>query len=313
MGKNKQTQTTHAQNNPWDPAQPLLNNILGDATRIGDDMSVFTPTYSDATRSGIDRMSQIGGSANPAEAAYSNLAAGTGQGFGVSNSSLIGTARGDYLNSNPYLDSVLSTARQKAADSINRQFSGAGRYGSGSHAGVLADRLGAIETDARMQNYNTERQNQLNASGLLQSAGLRSGEFAGAADNANIQRAQTLLSAGSLRDQMDAAIRQAPMAATQWQAGLGIPIAGLGGTQDSTSVSKTSSNPLGMITGGLMTGLGLLTGSPQALMGGLGSLGGGLMPSGGGNYQMSGSGQPFFGLGSLFGGSNPVAIPYNSR
>lgn len=324
MGGSKQTQTTHAKSEPWAPAQPLLNNILGDATQLGDNTALFTPDYSAQTQDSIARLGQIASSANPAQAAFQNLATGTGQGFDTGNSALIATANGDYLNGNPYLDSVLTTARQRAADQINQQFSAAGRYGpNASNTGVLADRLGAIETQGRLENYNTERQNQLNAAGLLQNAGLRSGEFAGAADNANIQRANLGLTAGQLQDQMTNSIKQAPLNATQWQAGLGVPIAGLGGTQDSTTTSKQSSNIPGMIAGGLMTGLGIATGNPSMAFGGLGGMGGGgLIPMNGSSGY--GTGQPFFGLGSLFGGGattvpgtaanggwSTTTIPYN--
>ena len=77
---------------------------------------------------------------------------------------------GKYLDQgNPYLDKVLSRMNQDTADTVNSQFSGAGRYGSDYHAGVLADRIGDNEAKTRFANYNTERGYQ-NAAPLQQGA-----------------------------------------------------------------------------------------------------------------------------------------------
>lgn len=277
MSGSKKTETTQATRDPWAPAQPLLNDVLGQARTLGNDVSNFTPTYSDATRAGVAGLQGVAGNPLAAEGANRTLADGTLGGYGAGRDQLMRTASGQMLGQggNPYLDQVLQTARQRAADSVNGQFSGAGRYGSGAHTGVLADRLGAIETDARMKDYNTERANQLAAANTLHSTGLQAGQFAGATDAAALQRQQIMLQAGGLQDQMDASIRQAPMQAAQWMAGLGTPIAGLGGTQNSTSTSTTPANVGGMIGGGLMAGLGLMTGNPMMAANGATTVGSG--------------------------------------
>jgi len=64
---------------------------------------------------------------------------------------------GDYMDSNPYLENMISDTNQSVADSVNSQFSGAGRYGSDYHARTLADRIGANENNIRGGQYNTER------------------------------------------------------------------------------------------------------------------------------------------------------------
>ena len=77
---------------------------------------------------------------------------------------------GKYLDEqNPYLDKVLGRMNQDTADTVNSQFSGAGRYGSDYHAGVLADRIGDNEAKTRFANYNTERGYQ-NSAPLQQGA-----------------------------------------------------------------------------------------------------------------------------------------------
>lgn len=296
MSGSKKTETTNATKDPWAPATPLLNDILSQTQALGGDVSNFTPTYSANTQAGVQGIANVANSGLASQGANQTLAAGTLGSYGTGLDQLTQTANGGMLMGNPYLDQVLSTARQRAADQINGQFSAAGRYGpNASHTGTLADRLGAIETDARMQNYNAERGHQLNAANILHSAGLNAGNFAGALDGSNLQQQQLLLQAGGLQDQMDASIRQAPMAATQWQAGLGVPIAGLGGQQNSTTTTSTPANVPGMIAGGAMAGLGLMTGNPMMMMNGLGSATGAGF-GGGGASPMAGAGKPFFGL-----------------
>lgn len=303
MGGSKQTQTTSSEKNPWAPAQPLLNDILSKAQSYGNDASMFTPTFSTATKAGVAGIQALGGQPLAAEGAFKRLADGTSQSYDAGLSTLMGTAQGQYLNgANPHLDGVLATARRNAADSVNAQFSGAGRYGSGAHTGVLSDKLGAIETQARYDDYNKERTRQLEASGLLHSAGLQQGQYASGADQAQAARNQFLLQGGALEDQMSTAERTAPLQATQWQAGLGLPIAGLGGTSNSTSTTQTPANVGGMIGSGLMTGLGVMTGNPMMALSGLGGMGSafgggaGASPAAG----MGGGGGGMFSPGPVF-------------
>lgn len=72
---------------------------------------------------------------------------------------------GKYLEGNPYLDDVISRSNEDITSGVASQFSTAGRYGSGYHAGVLADKLAGNENQLRYQNYATERQNQNAAPG----------------------------------------------------------------------------------------------------------------------------------------------------
>lgn len=299
MGGSKQTQTTNQQTsgttsgsatatkNPWEAATPLLGTILDNAQKYGADTSMFTPSFSDATKNAAQSFINLGTNPTAQQGLLPSLISGAQQGFGTGNQTLMTTASGGMLGSNPYLDSVLASASQKAADKVNSQFAGAGRFGSGAHTGVLGDTLGAIETNARMQNYDTERARQLNAAGLLANQGIQGAGLAGQLDTSNATQAGLLAQGGGMQDTMANAEKQAPLAATQWMAGLGVPIAGLGGTssqtsegtqtgtQSGTTTTSTPSNPWGMIGGGLSMGLGLLSGNPMAALGGASSLFGG--------------------------------------
>ena len=282
MGGSKQTQTTNRQ--PWEPAQAGLKGVLEKANTLGNNMSIWTPQYSQDTQGGIDRLANLGTSPSFGGGTIRNVVGQTSGGMGTGYDTLMAAARGDNLTNSPYLDSVLGKSMQDAADKVNAQFSASGRYGSGAHTGVLSRELGGIETTARLGQYQQERQNQLNSAQLLGNLGLQGAGLSTQADQADANQAGLQLQAGQLRDAMGDATRMAPVNAVDWQAGLINPIAQQGGTE--TTVSKTKSNPMGMVLGGAMTGLGLMTGNPGLIGAGLG---------GGGGPSSLGVGQPFFG------------------
>ena len=73
------------------------------------------------------------------------------------------TARGDMLNSNPYLQGAIDRAIDPVKDKIQSQFAMSGRYGSGANQDVLAKSLGDVASNIAYGDYQRERQNQLNA------------------------------------------------------------------------------------------------------------------------------------------------------
>lgn len=293
MGGSRQTQTTQQTTNPYAAAQPLVNDVLARAQRYGNDTDLFRPEFGGTTMAGVQGLENLGRQPWMQHGVLANLLNGTQNGFNVANNVLTNTAGGGYMagggggggamaapglmsggqamaapglmstpdtaggggggSSNPYLNSVLETARRKAADSVNQQFSGAGRYGSGAHTGVLADRLGGIETTARFEDYNNERTRQLQAAGLLHGAGMQGAQLAGQYDAANMGQNAALIQAGGMRDQMANAQRQAPLTATQWMQGIGFPGAQLGQTTNGTQTTQQPMNIPGMAIGGLAT------------------------------------------------------------
>jgi len=75
------------------------------------------------------------------------------------------TVRGEYLRpeSNPYLQGVLDIGAGRIRQSADSLFSGAGRYGSGAHQGVLGRNIGDFSTGLLNQNYQAERGRQFSA------------------------------------------------------------------------------------------------------------------------------------------------------
>ena len=74
-------------------------------------------------------------------------------------------------NTNPYLDSMYDQAAGKVANSVNTNFAQAGRYGSGAHAGALAEGLGNMATDMYGGAYAQDQANQLSAIGMAPTYG----------------------------------------------------------------------------------------------------------------------------------------------
>lgn len=73
---------------------------------------------------------------------------------------LTGSLNGDYLNNNPYLDSMFNQAAGNVRSKIDSQFAGSGRYGSGAHQGVMGQTYNDLATNIYGQNYQNERNRQ---------------------------------------------------------------------------------------------------------------------------------------------------------
>jgi hypothetical protein len=78
-----------------------------------------------------------------------------------------GVMNGNYLNGNPYLQNVINASNRDVTSGVDSKFEGAGRYGSGDYAGVLARALADNENKLRYADYAQERQYQNQAPGQL--------------------------------------------------------------------------------------------------------------------------------------------------
>jgi len=144
---------------------------------------------------------------NPGDPTYSAFANGTDQ-YGQLTSQ---TASGSFLNSNPYLDTMVANANRSAIKNYtdmvkpntDSAFALGGRYGSNSHYSAedrdnenLTDSLSRTAGDIYGQNYSNERQLQeqakaRGATNMLAGA-------AGASGNFNDERNRQLSAAGLL-------------------------------------------------------------------------------------------------------------------
>ena len=73
------------------------------------------------------------------------------------------TLRGDYLNSNPFLNDSVSQAMGMARSQINSQFGGGSNYGSSAHQEWLSKGLMNAALPQLSQNYENERGRQFAA------------------------------------------------------------------------------------------------------------------------------------------------------
>lgn len=194
---------------PWSEQQPYLEEIFGEAQNLytsGGPQYFPDQTYvplSQQTQTGLNQIENQAMAGSPLNDSIQNYAQGvfTGQDPSVQayqnmlgadgTSTLQDTAEGNYLNSNPYLDQMYQSSAQGVTEqfnedimpSLNATFSLAGRTGSPAHqnvatdaAGELADSLGRLSTDIYGSNYQTERQNQLNAANQLNQQALGAGQ-----------------------------------------------------------------------------------------------------------------------------------------
>lgn len=259
-----QTQSTSQSRSPWSPTVAPLKEIVGDAMKIGNDVSNFQPITGQGTQAGIDMFGRaaqnVAQNGSAAQQAFGQVVPGSIDGFQTGLGQLQALAGGSYLHANPYLDPVVNKAMTDAASKVNSQFTAAGRYGSGAHSGALGRELGGIVAQANLSNYQTERANQDKAAQLLYGGGFQGAGMSGAADQAQLIPAQMQMQYGSMQDQIANQNRLAPLQALEWQSGLINPIAQQGGSSSGTTTSTMTqpTNPWAMGLGAAQMGLGLL-------------------------------------------------------
>ena len=130
----------------------------------------------------IDQLGMMATNNNPAMQGYNSFAAGggdisaalqqqlaaSGGNPSMAEQNLSNIARGGYLDRNdPIFEAVLKRSTDAAANAVNQQASAMGRTGSGTNQQVLASEIGALQNNARLGQYNQERQNQMGAIGMI--------------------------------------------------------------------------------------------------------------------------------------------------
>lgn len=87
-----------------------------------------------------------------------------------SATNLAGMANGSMIGNNTAFNEALQNTLSNTANTINSSMSGAGRYGSGAHTGVMSNQLGQVATNAMANQYNTDVSNMMNANNQIDSA-----------------------------------------------------------------------------------------------------------------------------------------------
>ncbi len=106
---------------------------------------------------------------------------------------------------NPFLDALVTQAAQKAAGAVGSAFAGNERYGSGANANALTTNVFNASAGVLSPIYESERNRQLQASGMLTNAQLAATGLAPQLENAQFTvpmlQASALQQIGSLQDQ----------------------------------------------------------------------------------------------------------------
>lgn len=276
MSKGSSTNTVTQKSDPWKPAQPYLQDLLGQASgqfQQGGQYAPFSTVvpFSNQTNQalgGLEDFANAGGTPGiqQSQNALGQLLNG--------NQQLQSTANGDYLNSNPYLDKMYQAASGPVMDQVNSYFSQGGRSGSDTQAGELTKQLGNLSANIYGQNYANERTNQLNAANTIGQQQLGGLTQAGNINQLAQSPLQTLLGVGQayegqagnqLQDLLNRWNygQQQPWQNLQQYAGL---LGGIGGSGSSSSTTSPTGSNLGNILGGA-AGIGSLFGSGGALSG----------------------------------------------
>lgn len=211
----KESSTTQT-NDPPSWAKPLFEQSASEANKLYSSgaggntwLGSTVAPLSDTTMTGVNQLAQAGQSWDTAgtRPLYQQLgASAVSPSYSETNLSKIASGQ-----DNPYFEEALQGQLDKTAAQVRSTMSGMGRTGSGAETAALTDSLGNIRSNALYNQWNQNIQNQLAASGQMDSsrmAGLNTGLSATNAmaglDQQNFQNqlagAQATLDAGGIVD-----------------------------------------------------------------------------------------------------------------
>lgn len=181
-GGGKKTETVQKQESvgPWKPAQPLLQNILGQAQGLLGNTGI-NPTENAALTGLASNAATMGNYAPQLQGLTDKLFAGGGLGAGIpglqqawdiAQGTLGGIASGNLdPTQNPQMAQMIQQITDQARNAVGSQFAGAGRSFSGAHAGATGKAITEGLAPTLFNQYNQNVQNAMGASqGLLQGA-----------------------------------------------------------------------------------------------------------------------------------------------
>ncbi|MEL6093361.1 tail fiber domain-containing protein [Bartonella schoenbuchensis] len=204
MGKSrkpKMTQNTTQTNAPPAWAQGIFKLGAHDAMNLYNNGSGKEVYQGDRVANLSDQtLGAITGLNNTAQNYNNSYLNGLATGPNAASQNLSNMASGAQIGANPYFNEALQNTLNNTANSINSSMSGAGRYGSGAHTGVLANELGGIATQAMSQQYNQDVNNMMAANSLIDQA--NQNQLAGASNffQGQGQANMNALAGGSLID-----------------------------------------------------------------------------------------------------------------
>lgn len=236
-GSKNVTNTTVQNNDPWSAAQPYLRGGLQDLSSW---------YQSDAGRNPYPGSTVV--PFNPmTEQAYGMVANRAVNGSPIMdsmNNTLQKTLDGDYLKpeSNPWLADTFNMGAGQVRSALDSQFNSGNGYGSSLHSGQMASQLGDLATKIYGGNYQSERDRQMQ--GMLFAPQAAQTDYTDAAQLANVGAAYEKQAGATLQDSINRYNfgQEAPLKRLQDYFGLINPVAGQGGTSNSTQSQPSNSN-----------------------------------------------------------------------
>jgi hypothetical protein len=289
-GQSSSTQTQQSQTAPWQAAQPMLQNILG---QIGSGLN--NTGLTSAENGALTQLSQNASQGNPyagqigdyAQSLLSgggaNRQAGNVQNnLGTFQNQLTPYANGSMIGNNPALTAQLAQIQTDVGNSVNGQFAAAGRDMSGANQMAYGRGVAAGEAPVIAAQYNQDVANQINAANALYNAGnTTAGTLSGMQQNylgnqgQGVTATQSALNARNYGANAmlaeEAQRRGIPVQALGLLAQIGVPIAQLGSQSNGTSSGTqqmSGADQFSKIAGGigsLLSGYGSFTKSDMRL------------------------------------------------
>jgi hypothetical protein len=275
-GESKTTQTQNSISDPWKPAQPALQGILGQLqgnlantglTRNEDwalarneqNGQAFTQNMAPQIQSYAQDLLKGGGATDQAGNVNANY-----QRYVDQTNPLASNTNYNPLDTPGFRD-ALNTQIADLTSGINGSFAAAGRDFSGANSQALGRGIQQGIAPTIAAQYNQNIQNQQGAAGNLYNAGnTNAGILAGLQQQKLANQGQGVTAAGQALDannvqansilQSEAARRGLPVQALGLLAQIGIPIAGLGGQssgQSQGTQQMSGAQQFGQIAGGL--------------------------------------------------------------
>lgn len=182
MSGGSKTQTSTSSAEPYKAAKPLLDWSMGQGMDMAKQGGLAKPLTMSTVVPFADQTTQaFGGMMNNAQGQTGNMAQGVsglsdligrgGYGSGTSSmaeQNLGNVASGQMLGGgDPHFQNVLDQATRRAGDAVNLQASSMGRTGSGANQGVLAREVGDLSARMMSDQYNRERDRQVQAVGMI--------------------------------------------------------------------------------------------------------------------------------------------------
>jgi hypothetical protein len=273
--------TTTSSNQPYKAAEPLLKQGMGDALNLykngglvkPNTMSTVVP-YAQQTTQAMGDLQNLAGAnsgSNGLSGQYQNIInnGGYNQQQMDALNGIQQTANSTYdMNANPGFANVLKQAQDAASGAANDLAGSMGRYGSGTHQGVLEKSVGDVTGNLVANDYNNWLQRHDNAQQQLFNAGQQGQANLGQAYQGAMAPSNTLMQVGqmnedlygrTLNDQLRIANERqnAPLANIQ---ALLAAANGAGNYGSQTQTAQGPSNLLSNTLGGILGGGSLLGG-----------------------------------------------------